>query len=174
MFCNDSIRQTYLYVAQLWKNTSGHSWSRISLEKKAFFFVISSDGCTSDVDSGDINNRFPVLLFSVKSILAIIIFEKLWKFSNLVKHCRHMPSLVCNKCIYHSLFLKQQISSMKSIIYLLSLIFGPDTLKKNCGDSLQQKHFGKVVWSSSIIRLKENNISSLMQGASWLISGTLL
>jgi hypothetical protein len=94
-------------------------------------------------------------------------------FFNLVKHCRHMPSLVSNKCIYHPLSLIQQISSMKSIIYLLSLIFGPVTLKRICGDSLQQTHFGKVVWSSSIIRLKEKTISSLRQGARcWLASGT--
>jgi hypothetical protein len=84
-----------------------------------------------------------------------------------------MPSLVSNKCIYHPLSLIQQISSMKSIIYLLSLIFGPVTLKRICGDSLQQTHFGKVVWSSSIIRLKEKTISSLRQGARcWLASGT--
>jgi hypothetical protein len=38
---------------------------------------------------------------------------------------------------------------------------------------LQQTHVGKVVWSSSIIRLKEKNISSLRQGARcWLASGT--
>lgn len=140
-----------------------------------FFFVMPLDGCTSDVDSGDINNLFPVLPFSDKStdILVFNIFEKLWTFFNLVKHCRHMPSLVSNKCIYHPLSLIQQISSMKSIIYLLSLIFGPVTLKRICGDSLQQTHFGKVVWSSSIIRLKEKNISSLRQGARcWLASGT--
>ena len=133
------------------------------------------DGRTSDVDSGDINNLFPVLPFSDKStdILVFNIFEKLWKFSNLVKHCRHMPSLVSNKCIYHPLSLIQQISSMKSIKYLLSLIFGPVTLKRICGDSLQHTHFGKVVWSSSIIRLKEKTISSLRQGARcWLASGT--
>jgi hypothetical protein len=62
---------------------------------------------------------------------------------------------------------------MKSIKYLLSLIFGPVTLKRICGNSLQQTHFGKVVWGSSIIRLKEKNISSLRQGARcWLASGT--
>lgn len=178
MLCDDNIRQTYLYVAQLWKNIGGHQWSHNSLEKKTiffFFFVMPLDGCTSDVDSGDINNLFPVLPFSDKStdILVFNIFEKLWKFFNLVKHCRHMPLLVSNKCIYHPFSLIQQISSMKSIIYLLSLIFGPVTLKRMCGDSLQQTHFGKVVWSSSIIRLKEKNISSLRQGARcWLASGT--
>jgi hypothetical protein len=57
VLCDDSIRQTYLYVAQLWKNIGGHQWSHISLEKKNvffFFFVMPLDGCTSDVDSGDI------------------------------------------------------------------------------------------------------------------------
>jgi hypothetical protein len=44
-----------------------------------FFFVMPLDGCTSDVDSGDINNLFPVLPFSDKSIdiLVFNIFEKL-------------------------------------------------------------------------------------------------
>jgi hypothetical protein len=54
----------------------------ISLEKKTIFFfflVMPLDGCTSDVDSGDINNLFPVLPFSDKStdILVFNIFEKL-------------------------------------------------------------------------------------------------
>ena len=57
-------------------------------------------------------------------------WSKLWRFPNLANHCRHMPSLISNKCIYHLLSLIQQISSMKSIIYLLSLIFVPVTSKK--------------------------------------------
>lgn len=146
-----------------------HSFGRILVvinevafgEKNNFrlFFVIPLDNCTGDVDSGDINNLFPVLPFSDKStgILVFNIFEKLWKFSNLIKHCRHMPLLVSDKCIYHPLSLIQQISSMKSIIWLLSLIFCPVTLKRICGDSLQQTHFCKVVWSSSIIKLKEKH-----------------
>jgi hypothetical protein len=48
-------------------------------KKNLLFFVMPLDGCTSDVDSGDINNLFPVLPFSDKStdILVFNIFEKL-------------------------------------------------------------------------------------------------
>ena len=68
MLCDDSIRHTYLYVAQLWViNEVAFLWRKKTIF--FFFIVIPLDGCTSDVDSGDVNNLIPVLLFSDKSIL---------------------------------------------------------------------------------------------------------